>query len=127
MKKEAIRKRSQRRESLNGKQCEHCGSTENLQRHHPSYESEDFIILCQTCHAKLHVEHGTWARGQKKTKFCAICGKEFIPHHSKKHKTCSKECLSELGRRNAMKRWGGAESLPESPESQPESKTGLHD
>lgn len=49
-------------------------------------------------------------RRTKKTKLCKVCGTEFTPSHSKKHSTCSKKCLSEIGRRNAMKRWHGAET-----------------
>lgn len=44
-------------------------------------------------------------RGLKKMKACVVCGTTFIPNHSKKHATCSKNCLSELGRRNALRRW----------------------
>ena len=125
MKIATVRKRSQRIDALSGKHCEQCGATGNLQRHHPSYESESFIVLCQTCHAKLHVELGTWGRGPRQTKHCAICGREFVPHHSKNHKTCSRECLSEIGRRNAAKRWGGSSQT--SPESRPESSIGSTD
>jgi len=40
--------------SLKGKSCINCNSTEDLHRHHPSYDSYDFIILCRKCHQDLH-------------------------------------------------------------------------
>lgn len=108
MKKATIRKRSQRLKSLSGESCATCGGTENLQRHHPTYTGTDFTILCQECHANEHKADGSWGKGSKKTKICVICGSEFTPSHSKKHTTCSRPCLSELGRRNARKRWDRA-------------------
>lgn len=104
MNKATIRKRTQRLVSLDGKSCEQCGSTENLQRHHRTYTETDFQILCQSCHVQADLRDGS--RKRRKTKQCAICGNVFTPSHSKKHKTCSADCLSELGRRNAYKRWG---------------------
>ena len=41
---------------ISDKPCTVCGSKENQQRHHPSYESTDFIILCRDCHTDLHNE-----------------------------------------------------------------------
>jgi len=33
------------------KQCKICGSTENLQRHHPDYSKPlEVVTLCRTCH-----------------------------------------------------------------------------
>ncbi len=101
--KAAIRKRTQRANPLAGKCCESCGSKDNLQRHHRTYSENDFEILCQPCHVMADLRDGS--RRQKQTKNCAICGNAFTPSHSKKHATCSKPCLSELGRRNANKRW----------------------
>ena len=102
------RKIAQKRFPL--KQCERCKSTVRLQRHHKDRNSlnnkaDNVEVLCQTCHKNLHMAEGSWSRGLKKTKLCAICEREFLPHHSKNHKTCSRSCLSELGRRNALKRW----------------------
>lgn len=35
--------------------CEDCGSTLNLQRHHPDYSKPlEFLTLCRDCHAKKH-------------------------------------------------------------------------
>lgn len=103
--KATVRKQTQRLVPLSGTTCEKCGSSESLQRHHIHYEATAFQILCQSCHAEVHKADGSWGRGLKKTKNCAVCGQTFIPNHSKKHKTCSANCLSELGRRNALKRW----------------------
>ena len=42
------------RENLTGCECSQCGAVEDLQRHHPSYESTDFIVLCRGCHTSEH-------------------------------------------------------------------------
>lgn len=104
MKKNSMRKSAQRAIPI-VTACQECGATENLQRHHPDYSQPDRVeILCPPCHLKADQRDGT--RKAKQTKLCKVCGKEFTPRHSKKHSTCSKECLAEIGRRNAMKRWG---------------------
>jgi len=42
-----------------GSRCEHCGSTENLCRHHPDYTKPFSIVtLCHSCHMKLHSKSG---------------------------------------------------------------------
>ena len=40
------------------KKCAECGSTENLQKHHISYNPEIMIDLCVDCHQKRHPHHG---------------------------------------------------------------------
>lgn len=101
----SVRKAAQRVVSLVGKTCQKCGGTHRLQRHHPDYSKpEEVEILCQPCHVKADMEAGY--RHAKQPKLCKVCGKEFMPTHSKKHNTCSPTCLSEIGRINAMKRWG---------------------
>lgn len=111
--KHASRKRSQKLYPILPP-CEECGSTERVQRHHDDYQKpEDVRFLCQSCHTKRDVARGTWGNylkkpGGKRTKpyrTCPICGKSFNHYTHTRNKTCSKECLSELGRRNAMKRW----------------------
>ena len=98
--------------------CEFCGSTENLERHHYDYSDPGlFHVLCRKCHRKWHSDE----RRPSRMKNCAICGTEFLPSHSKKHKTCSKKCLSEIGRRNARKRWG-KESAALEPSETPSSR-----
>ena len=89
--------------------CVVCGTTSSLQRHHPNLnDALTVVILCQACHAREHVRLGTWGRGEKQAKTCAVCGKDFSDYSHTKVKTCSRTCLSELGRRNARKRWGSA-------------------
>ena len=37
--------------------CERCGSTENLERHHPDYSKPNLVItLCSSCHKAVHKE-----------------------------------------------------------------------
>ena len=100
----AARKRAQRAmPTLAGQEC-NCGATTNLQRHHPDYSDLDrFEVLCPRCHVLADQRDGH--RKTKQTIPCKICGTMFLPSHSKKHTTCSRACLSEIGRRNAMKRW----------------------
>jgi len=45
-------------------QCQKCGVTDNLQKHHISYELGKTIILCEECHRTLH-GHGVGKSGQK--------------------------------------------------------------
>jgi len=48
---------ARKRISVEGKLCERCGATENLVRHHPNYkEALSVVILCKSCHQKLHGE-----------------------------------------------------------------------
>ena len=104
MTKNAIRKKSQRETTLEGVECLRCGSTENLERHHPNYENSAFIPLCTKCHHAVHQELGTYPT--RKKKICVICGTEFIPTKSTQGIVCSKPCLSIRGKQNAEKRWG---------------------
>jgi len=35
--------------------CSICGSTENLERHHPDYDRPlDVVTLCRSCHCRVH-------------------------------------------------------------------------
>lgn len=106
VKKNTIRKRSQRLISLIGKSCELCGSIEKLQRHHPNYTSEDCKIYCQECHKTEHLKENSWGRGSKKEANCIICGKSFIPLQNKQNKLCGNpNCLKTCGKLSAKKRW----------------------
>lgn len=49
-----IRSKSKRRNRLDNMKCCHCGLDKDLQRHHPTYDSPYHIILCRSCHIKLH-------------------------------------------------------------------------
>lgn len=35
-------------------ECIECGSVENLDEHHTSYEPEKTVILCRACHQSVH-------------------------------------------------------------------------
>jgi hypothetical protein len=122
MKRPAINKRAQRAHPMMTK-CERCGTTEGLTRHHPDYsEPERIEILCYGCHAKADRELGL--RRRKKPKLCGICGRTFTNYSHSRVKNCSPQCLSEAGRRNALKRWGdGGRSSHQSGESPAESRT----
>lgn len=38
-----------------GHQCSLCGSTENLERHHPDYSKPlEIVTLCESCHRRIH-------------------------------------------------------------------------
>lgn len=55
--KRYLRDRSRREQglkSLVGESCFLCESSEDLHRHHPSYESTIFVILCRRCHNNTH-------------------------------------------------------------------------
>ena len=109
------RKRAQRAAPIL-KECQDCGATKKLQRHHPDYNKPDlFKVLCGPCHAKADQRDGH--RRQKPKQKCTICKTMFLPKDSHSHKTCGKECLSEIGRRNAMKRWHGPQNQKASPVS----------
>lgn len=89
--------------------CEKCGASQETQRHHPDIQKPlEIVWLCQACHTAEDKQADKWGKGRRQEKSCKVCGKSFLPSHSKKHTTCSRECLSEIGRRNAIKRWSGA-------------------
>jgi hypothetical protein len=111
----AIRKRAQRAHPTLTR-CELCGSAERLHRHHPDYaKPEEIVVVCIHCHAKMDLRDGT--RRTKKPKVCTVCGATFTNYSHSRVKTCSRPCLSEAGRRAAMKRWGGGTSSRQSAES----------
>lgn len=84
--------------------CQQCGSTYRVSRHHPNYDTHETVeFLCPPCHAKADQRDGTRRKSPPKT--CPICGVVFENYSHSIVKTCSKECLKELGRQNAMKRW----------------------
>lgn len=40
-----------------GDYCEKCGSTENLEKHHPDYSKPiEIMTLCKDCHIEIHVQ-----------------------------------------------------------------------
>lgn len=89
--------------------CERCGATENLHRHHPDLEGQPLLIvgLCAHCHEEEHKANGTWGRGRPDIAACQICGALFQPKRSCRAKLCGNpECLKEMGRRAASRRWG---------------------
>lgn len=52
--KEHRRNMDRERVSLENQVCAYCGSTENLERHHITYKPSRIVILCQSCHNRLH-------------------------------------------------------------------------
>ena len=36
------------------RECLECGSTENIDQHHTSYEPEETVMLCRSCHQSVH-------------------------------------------------------------------------
>lgn len=54
--KHTARWKAERHTSLAVK-CANCGSSENLERHHPNYEKPlEIVTLCQSCHRASHSE-----------------------------------------------------------------------
>lgn len=56
---------------------------------------------------ELDPDAALWEEGyrpRKAPKVCAVCGATFTEYSHSRVKTCSRECLSEAGRRNAAKR-----------------------
>ena len=103
--KSAYRKQAQREYPILPP-CQKCGSADRVQRHHPTLEDALCVeFLCQKCHTAEHQQSGSWGSGPKQVKVCVICGKEFTNYTHTRVKTCSRECLSDLGRINAFKRW----------------------
>lgn len=87
--------------------CEICGGSIRVQRHHHDHQSALSVrFLCQSCHTKEEVLAGTWGIGPKKKKVCKNCGKEFERYTHSRVQLCGKQCLSQIGRLNALKRWG---------------------
>jgi hypothetical protein len=100
----ALRRRTQRRlPTLVGRECEKCGATEDLQRHHKDYTETNIRIVCKKCHPYFDLLDGTRPKG--KVRKCVICGVEF--KKPKPSMTCyNKECFRELRRRIAAEKRG---------------------
>lgn len=48
--------RAAQRHTVLDNECVFCGSTENLERHHPDYDKPlEFLTFCRKCHRQLHV------------------------------------------------------------------------
>jgi hypothetical protein len=47
---------------LEGRECAICakprGDSKQMDRHHTNYERDEWIPLCQECHARVHDEEG---------------------------------------------------------------------
>ena len=83
-----------------------CQETKRLQVHHidgdPWNNSpSNLVTLCQEHHKDVHVQDGTWGKGNVQSAACAICGVEFQPRRSNRATLCGDpECRRELGRRS---------------------------
>lgn len=98
-------------------ECKNCGSTKTLQRHHKDRNPlnnapENIEILCRTCHKNEHLRDGTWGRGLVAPAICEICRSPFQPKRNRRkgRVLCGDpKCLSEIGRRAALKRWSAGQ------------------
>lgn len=74
--------------------CLFCGSTKNLERHHPDYDKPlEVITMCRRCHKKIHILfHPKGPRNPPPPleKNCKTCGEIFISKQSKQY--CSIKC-----------------------------------
>lgn len=57
---QTVRKRDGRKIQAN--ECEKCGATATLQRHH--VDKVFSMVLCQKCHTAEHMKDGTWGRSK---------------------------------------------------------------
>ena len=103
--KASARKRAQR--AIPAKACSICGSTHRIQRHHPDILNRPLyvIVACVTCHKTLDRRDETVKVVRPAS--CLACGKTFQPIRTQRSKICGDpNCLKEIGRRSAAKRWG---------------------
>lgn len=106
MKKNTVRKMAQRAFPITGMACQECGTVGRLQRHHPDMEKPlEVNILCQGCHTQRHLDNGSWGKGPSPPRECVVCKEMFKPRRSNSRTCGERECISELGRRYAEKRW----------------------
>ncbi len=74
--------------------CSFCASRNQVTRHHPDYSKKnDFILLCKSCHMKLHktkprlttpfkeYKHHLTCSKETKDMILNDCVKEFLGHH----------------------------------------------
>jgi transcription elongation factor Elf1 len=83
--------------------CEKCGSTEKLERHHKdgnpmNNEPNNLAVLCSPCHHKEHLRIAPAT--------CVVCGQMFRPKRARRATLCgSLNCSKEHGKRSAALRW----------------------
>ena len=98
--------------------CQRCkADSVSLEVHHIDRDRsnnslENLMKLCEPCHRLEHIEAGDWGKGQVKAATCVICAKSFQPKRARRAKVCSPECLKEMGRISALKRWAGGQQSP---------------
>lgn len=94
-------------------ECQRCGSTAKLQRHHKdknprNNSAMNVEIVCQSCHVIAENESGGWGKGKTLVeKPCVICGTVFIPTKNQDKLCKTPECKSRMGQQSAESRWAG--------------------
>lgn len=109
--------RKQAQRAYKATQCEICGGTMTLQRHHIDHnptnnEPGNVQILCQTCHKEVHMQTGTWGQNRKlEDKTCPICKTQFRPRKAITTLCGNPACRKEMGRLSAALRWARPDAL----------------
>lgn len=107
--------------SLLGGACAECGSAQQLQFHHIDEKNKSFsigklmnfsketslqelkkcVLLCSTCHKKLHIKNGTFIKlGGRKEGSCGANNKKsrkVICINTGKTYECMSDCANDLG------------------------------
>jgi len=105
--------------------CVRCGSTTNVQRHHHDLTKPlEVELLCQKCHAKEDVALGKWGYRVRTSKVCPVCAETFQQGRASQRLCGNPECLREMGRRNAYRRWRAG--APESTDCAPLGTPSFH-
>lgn len=74
--------------------CVYCKSEKGLLEHHQSYNPERTVIVCNSCHCRIHQQISGWIKRGKREALCKTCVRHFTSNQDEICYKC-KHCQSD--------------------------------